>query len=206
MSGLFSLLSFVLVGGGEGEADGTLTIEATLNLSPVKSRAGGRPIPVQGKPPTLQKGQIATLSTGCVRLPCSLRSTFPALFSLDAFTDMDICYSFVGVIWPFSEYRLYPILPQALAEDIQQFVESDFAKQYFSTHKTGFIFRRKVPMEQMMTWQKVRLFRCSSTPIVILIIDLILCACGRLRSPALFSTRTAPCTKTPSNRSKSSND
>ncbi|EIM79976.1 RhoGAP-domain-containing protein [Stereum hirsutum FP-91666 SS1] len=90
--------------------------EATLNLSPVKSRAGGRPIPVQGKPPTLQKGQIATLSTG-----------------------------------------LYPILPQALAEDIQQFVESDFAKQYFSTHKTGFIFRRKVPMEQMMTWQKTSL-------------------------------------------------
>lgn len=41
-------------------------VEATLNLSPVKSRADGKPIPVQGKPPKSQKGQIATLSSGCV--------------------------------------------------------------------------------------------------------------------------------------------
>ena len=53
-------------------------------------------------------------------------------------------------------YRTFPILPEDLASDIQQFVESDFAKQYFATHRTGLIFRRKVPMEQMMTWQKVR--------------------------------------------------
>ncbi|KAF9528517.1 hypothetical protein CPB83DRAFT_929834 [Crepidotus variabilis] len=51
----------------------------------------------------------------------------------------------------------YPILPQALAEDIQQFSESDYAQQYFSTHRRGFIFRRKVPVEQLMTWQKVPL-------------------------------------------------
>jgi hypothetical protein len=39
--------------------------------------------------------------------------------------------------------------------DILQFSESDYAKRYFSTHRTGFIFRRKVPVAQMMTWQKV---------------------------------------------------
>ncbi|KAJ8596373.1 RhoGAP-domain-containing protein [Rhizopogon salebrosus TDB-379] len=51
----------------------------------------------------------------------------------------------------------YPVLPHDLASDIQQFVESDFARQYFSTHRTGFIFRRKVPVAQMMTWQKAPL-------------------------------------------------
>ena len=54
----------------------------------------------------------------------------------------------------------HPILPQDLASDIQQFSESIYAKQYFSKHRTGFIFRRTVPVEQMMIWQKV----CSSFP------------------------------------------
>ncbi|KZS88649.1 hypothetical protein SISNIDRAFT_475905 [Sistotremastrum niveocremeum HHB9708] len=48
-------------------------------------------------------------------------------------------------------------IPQDLADEIQQFVESDFAKRYFSTHRTGFIFKRKVPMELMMMWQKAPL-------------------------------------------------
>lgn len=45
-------------------------------------------------------------------------------------------------------------MPQDLATDIQQFVESEFAQQYFATHRTGFIFKRKVPVGQMMTWQR----------------------------------------------------
>lgn len=48
----------------------------------------------------------------------------------------------------------YPTLPQDLQMDIQQFSESDYAKQYFSTYRSGFIFRRRVPVEQLMTWQK----------------------------------------------------
>lgn len=52
--------------------------------------------------------------------------------------------------------RTYPVLPDDLASDIQQFSESQFARLYFSIHRTGFIFRRTVPVEQMMTWQKVR--------------------------------------------------
>jgi Rho GTPase-activating protein 39 len=39
--------------------------------------------------------------------------------------------------------------------DIQLFSESEYAKQYFSTHRSGFIFKRKIPMEQLMAWQKV---------------------------------------------------
>ncbi|KAH8828142.1 hypothetical protein DL96DRAFT_1463603 [Flagelloscypha sp. PMI_526] len=50
-----------------------------------------------------------------------------------------------------------PILPQDLVSDIQQFSESDYAKQYFSTHRRGFIFKRKVPVAQMMQWQKAPL-------------------------------------------------
>jgi len=49
------------------------------------------------------------------------------------------------------------VLPHDLASDIQQFVESDYARQYFSTHRRGFIFRRRVPVAQMMTWQKAPL-------------------------------------------------
>lgn len=49
------------------------------------------------------------------------------------------------------------MLPHDLASDIQQFVESDYARQYFSTHRRGFIFRRRVPVAQMMTWQKTPL-------------------------------------------------
>ncbi|KAI0768673.1 hypothetical protein BD413DRAFT_478710 [Trametes elegans] len=48
----------------------------------------------------------------------------------------------------------YPVLPQDLASDIQQFAESDFAQRYFSTHRTGFIFKRRVPVAQIMTWQR----------------------------------------------------
>ena len=52
---------------------------------------------------------------------------------------------------------MHPILPDDLASDILQFSESQFARQYFSTHRTGFIFKRKVPVSQMMTWQKAPL-------------------------------------------------
>ncbi|KAH9920684.1 uncharacterized protein B0H18DRAFT_1095853 [Fomitopsis serialis] len=51
----------------------------------------------------------------------------------------------------------YPILPHELSSDIQQFAESHFARQYFSTHRVGFLFKRKIPVEQMMSWQKAPL-------------------------------------------------
>lgn len=89
-----------------------LNQEATMNLSPVKNRAAGRPIPVE---PRARPGASTA----------SLNS--------------------------------YPLLPHDLASDIQQFIESEFARQYFSTHRTGFIFKRKVPVAQMMSWQKAPL-------------------------------------------------
>ncbi|KAG8685589.1 hypothetical protein FRC09_014658, partial [Ceratobasidium sp. 395] len=56
------------------------------------------------------------------------------------------------------------MLPRPLAEDILQFQVSDFARRYFSTHKTGLIFRRRVPVEQLMVWQKPPL----TSPLLIL--------------------------------------
>ncbi|KAG7449597.1 uncharacterized protein BT62DRAFT_928318 [Guyanagaster necrorhizus] len=56
-----------------------------------------------------------------------------------------------------SSGKSYPVLPHDLASDILQFAESDYAKQYFSTHRTGFIFRRRIPVAQMMSWQKAPL-------------------------------------------------
>nr|GAT57728.1 Rho GTPase-activating protein 39 isoform 2 [Mycena chlorophos] len=85
---------------------------ATLEMSPVKNRAAGKPIPVEPR----MRSQLGPAATGT-----------------------------------------RPVLPQDLVSDIQQFSESDFAKQYFSTHRTGFIFRRRVPVAQMMKWQKAPL-------------------------------------------------
>ncbi|KZV71130.1 Rho GTPase activation protein [Peniophora sp. CONT] len=48
----------------------------------------------------------------------------------------------------------HPILPENLSMDIRQFATSDFAKQYFATHRTGIIFKRTVPMSEMMAWQR----------------------------------------------------
>lgn len=62
------------------------------------------------------------------------------------------------------QYSTYPMLPEALAHDIQHFSQSDYAKQYFSTHRTGFIFRRKVPVAQLMTWQKVSFLHKNRLP------------------------------------------
>jgi len=49
----------------------------------------------------------------------------------------------------------HPLLPQELVFEIQQFAQSDFARRYFSTHRQGLIFKRRIPVEKMMTWQKV---------------------------------------------------
>ncbi|KAJ6497827.1 hypothetical protein C8R45DRAFT_1211640 [Mycena sanguinolenta] len=90
---------------------------ATMDMSPVKNRAAGKPIPVEPRvrsPTQLTQGKTLGSAT-------------------------------------------YPVLPQDLASEIKQFSESDFARQYFSTHRTGFIFRRRVPVTQLMTWQKTPL-------------------------------------------------
>jgi hypothetical protein len=52
-------------------------------------------------------------------------------------------------------YVVRPTLPANLQQEITQFVIDGFAKKYFSTHKKG-LFRRKVPMEEMLQWTKVQ--------------------------------------------------
>ncbi|KAF7730954.1 hypothetical protein EC973_001000 [Apophysomyces ossiformis] len=47
-----------------------------------------------------------------------------------------------------------PALPAGLRQDINQFAIDGFAKKYFSTHKRG-LFRRRVPMTEMLQWTKV---------------------------------------------------
>ncbi|KAI9297276.1 hypothetical protein K502DRAFT_301114 [Neoconidiobolus thromboides FSU 785] len=42
-------------------------------------------------------------------------------------------------------------LPPGLKQDINQFQIDGFAKRFFSTHKKG-LFRKKVPLEKMLTW------------------------------------------------------
>ncbi|CEP13381.1 hypothetical protein [Parasitella parasitica] len=46
-----------------------------------------------------------------------------------------------------------PTLPMGLQQEINQFAIDGFAKKYFSTHKRG-LFRRKVPMTEMLKWTK----------------------------------------------------
>lgn len=74
----------------------------------------------------------------------------------DTVRGMCVGSSMLYDLWSTDEFiRGRPVLPDDLASDIQQFVQTEFARQYFSTHRTGFIFRRKVPVERMMMWQKV---------------------------------------------------
>ncbi|KAJ3824642.1 hypothetical protein EV361DRAFT_949479 [Lentinula raphanica] len=100
---------------GKEISEPILNPAATMDLSPVKNRAAGKPIPVQPVVP-LHPTPSSILSTG-----------------------------------------IYPTLPHDLASDILQFSESDYAKQYFSTHRSGFIFKRRIPVAQLMTWQKAAL-------------------------------------------------
>lgn len=115
-----------------------LNIEATANMSPVKRRNQGKPIRVE---PVLRP----STSTGPGRNGGSSKAEIRTIPTMS-----------------------YPVLPTDLVVDIQQFSESDFAKRYFSTHKTGFMFRRRVPVSQMMTWQKTPL----SSPLLALNKDL----------------------------------
>ncbi|KAI8138329.1 hypothetical protein BJV82DRAFT_631889 [Fennellomyces sp. T-0311] len=45
------------------------------------------------------------------------------------------------------------ILPTNLQHDINQFAIDGFAQKYFATHKRG-LFRRRVPMKEMLEWTK----------------------------------------------------
>ncbi|PVG01234.1 hypothetical protein CPB86DRAFT_773358 [Serendipita vermifera] len=55
-------------------------------------------------------------------------------------------------------------LPKSLAQEIQKFQVADFAKRYFTTHRTGLLFRRRIPVEQLMVWQKAPL----TSPLLVL--------------------------------------
>jgi hypothetical protein len=44
-------------------------------------------------------------------------------------------------------------LPIDLMQDIEKFQIKEFARQYFSQHKRGLIFKRKVPVEEMLKYQ-----------------------------------------------------
>ncbi|TFK44494.1 hypothetical protein BDQ12DRAFT_673099 [Crucibulum laeve] len=103
--------------GGKKIGAPVLNSAATMEMSPVKNRSAGQPIPVERLlQTTLPGASTATLRSGT-----------------------------------------YPALPHALATEIQHFSESEYARHYFSTHRSGFIFRRKVPVAQLMTWQKAPL-------------------------------------------------
>ncbi|CDH60032.1 rho gtpase activation protein [Lichtheimia corymbifera JMRC:FSU:9682] len=47
-----------------------------------------------------------------------------------------------------------PILPTNLQQEITQFAIDGFAQKYFAKHKRGIIFKRQVPMEEMLRWTK----------------------------------------------------
>ncbi|EIW82547.1 RhoGAP-domain-containing protein [Coniophora puteana RWD-64-598 SS2] len=104
--------------------------EATLKMSPLKNRAPGKPIPIPPvpssySPPRNMTGSTQSLSSSTRGHSNGHHGAAP-----------------------------HPSLPVELVTDIQKFADSDFARRYFKTHHTGFIFRRRVPVEEMMTWQK----------------------------------------------------
>lgn len=54
--------------------------------------------------------------------------------------------------WQYDWIR--PILPTNLQQEITQFAIDGFAQKYFAKHKRGIIFKRQVPMEEMLRWTK----------------------------------------------------
>ena len=57
----------------------------------------------------------------------------------------------------FEQYQLEQekkALPGQLMKDIGQFKIEGFAKKYFNTHKQGLLFKKKVPVEQMLIFTK----------------------------------------------------
>lgn len=115
-------------------------LEATMSMSPIQNRTAGQPIRIQVQPKPVPKA-TATLASGYVQRKFWSSCTHGRISLLSSRTPR----------------ATYPILPHDLASDIQQFSESQYARQYFSTHRTGFLFKRTVPVAQMMTWQKVGL-------------------------------------------------
>ncbi|EJD03412.1 uncharacterized protein FOMMEDRAFT_168366 [Fomitiporia mediterranea MF3/22] len=112
-----------------------LDTRATMNMSPVKARAEGKPILLDMKNSMDHDG--TRFSTG-------LASFLVLLLRRSLLTGVNS-----------SSGR--PILPDELVSDIQQFMQSEFARQYFATHRSGIIFRKKIPVEKMMVWQKAPL-------------------------------------------------
>ncbi|KAI8139231.1 hypothetical protein BJV82DRAFT_255614 [Fennellomyces sp. T-0311] len=55
---------------------------------------------------------------------------------------------------PLAQTDKKPALPTSLQQEINQFAIDGFAKKYFATHKRGLIFRRRVPMNEMLQWTK----------------------------------------------------
>ncbi|KAI9493892.1 hypothetical protein BDB00DRAFT_821151 [Zychaea mexicana] len=55
---------------------------------------------------------------------------------------------------PLAQTDEKPALPTNLKQEINQFAIDGFAKKYFATHKRGLIFRRRVPMNEMLQWTK----------------------------------------------------
>jgi hypothetical protein len=48
-----------------------------------------------------------------------------------------------------------PSLPKGLQQEINRFAIDGFAHKFFATHKKG-LFRRTVPMDEMLKWTRVK--------------------------------------------------
>ncbi len=67
------------------------------------------------------------------------------------------------------------ILPKDIKSDIKRFQLEGYAKKYFGTHKKG-IFKRQVPIKELLTFQKVPFFQSPQTN-VLKCVSVCLCVC-----------------------------
>lgn len=140
-----------------------------MNMSPVKARAEGKPILLDMKNSMNSMdggGGETRYSTGYVAL--SLK--------------------FLACVVNDMPYSGRPVLPDELAEEIQQFGQGEFAKQYFTTHRTGFIFRKKIPVEKMMVWQKVPGYPALSFRNILLTLNCVAIGTTPVAAPSLESS------------------
>ncbi|CAO3608897.1 unnamed protein product [Cunninghamella blakesleeana] len=100
---------------------------------------GGRPISVQ--------------NPFSISQPVNNPDAAVAMNPIKNHSNIELSPSTIPNDYPLARIPEKPSLPDGLRQDIKQFAIDGFAQKYFSTHKKG-LFRRRVPMNEMLQWTK----------------------------------------------------
>ncbi|KAI8081778.1 uncharacterized protein BX664DRAFT_380722 [Halteromyces radiatus] len=117
---------------------------SSFSSKPLRNFVSGRPTSVQTTPISVSQpinNPDAATAMNPIKNQSNLELVSPCLKTGNPLARMT------------EQQQQQPSLPDGLSHDIKQFAIDGFAKKYFSTHKKG-LFRRRVPMNEMLQWTK----------------------------------------------------